>query len=38
MNQLFHRFRFLNRYFQWLENLDGFVVFMSVLVTEKSRL
>jgi hypothetical protein len=36
MNQLFHRFEFLNRYFQRLENLDGFVVFMSVLVIQKN--
>lgn len=31
MNQLFHIFRFLNGYFQSVENLDSIVVFMSVL-------
>lgn len=36
MNQLFHIFRFLNSYFQSVENLDGFVVFMSVLVVQKN--
>ncbi len=36
MNQLFHIFIFLNSYFQRVENLDSFVVFMSVLVVQKN--